>query len=308
MSHEAAEKFIQKYDGQDVHPLMVSLFHDCLLRNLKSASTKCYMERISYLMSYLYSRGLDINDLTKQVLQEYILSLRGKVSVATINGRLRIFKLWFRYLKTEELWAKQNPMKGIRQLKEPRKVKPVIGPEDMTKMLRSLKKKNFFDNRNRLALLLHWSLMLRSGEIRHLKISDIDIPRRTAIVDGKTGARALPLSVKVLKMISSFLIKWRKGIPGDTLICMSDGQPITPRRYNALITNIAQNAGVKTTPHGLRRSAATHYAKLPGASLEMLRILLGHSSLAVTQIYLSISISDMVESYKTLAPDNAIRY
>ncbi len=306
--HETAEKIIRMYEGKAVHPLLLAHFHDGLLRNLKPKTTKCNAEREHYLMQYLKSRELDIDDVTRQVVSEYILELKSKVSIATINGRLRVYKRWFRVLIEEELWEKPNPMHGIKMLREPKKVRSVIGPDEVNKMLSTLKKKNYYDNRNRLALILHWDNLLRSGEIRNLKIGNIDISKRLMTVDGKTGERTLPLSIKTAKAISLFLLKWRKDIPGDYLICLADGRKLTEHRYHHMIKNIAIKAGVDVTPHGLRHASATHYSKLPGCSIEQLRILLGHSSLATTQIYLHLSAADMVDSYSTLSPGTAIKY
>lgn len=88
---------------------------------------------------------------------------------------------------------------------------------------------------------------------------------------------------------------------------MTNGTQLKERRYNRMISNVAKKAGVKVSPHGIRHSAATWYVRQPGASLEMLRVLLGHSGLNITANYLHLQPEDLVSGYNTLSPGNAIR-
>lgn len=146
MSHAAAQEIIHKYEGTEAHPLLLSLFHDCLLQDLRPKTTQAYTERIHYLITHLKSRGLGIYDVNKQTMKEYILSLKGSVSPATVNGRIRVYKRFWSHPIEEETWS-QNLMDGIHQQRKPRKLRPVIGPGEVSKLLKACNKKTFFGSR-----------------------------------------------------------------------------------------------------------------------------------------------------------------
>ncbi len=308
MSHSRTQKYLNLYSNSDAHSYMQSLVFDCQLRGLKQKTIDVYMERIHYLLAYLKHQQISFEDVTKEVIQRYILAIKDQVSPSTVNGRIRTYKRLWGHLCDEELWEKANPMNGIRQLIMLKKVRQVIGPEDVQRMLRSLNKNSFFGYRDLVALLLSWDCMLRSKEIRCMRVTDVSIGNRLIRVSGKGRERMVPLSVRTAKVLSTYLTKWRSKYPGEYVICMTNGGQLSERRYHRLITAIAQNTGVKVSPHGIRHSAATWYIRQPGASIELLRVLLGHSGLNITANYLHLTPEDLVSGYNTLSPGNAIRF
>ena len=156
---------VEKNFGEtDARPFLDSFKFDCRVRNLTPKSIDCYYERLGYLLQYLRDNNIAFEQTTKRVMQDYIMSLRGTVSDETVNGRLRVYRRFFHYLVDEGLWEHENPMAGVKLLKAAKKIKPVVAPEDLQKIVASFDKSRFEGNRNLVMTLLLWDGMLRINE------------------------------------------------------------------------------------------------------------------------------------------------
>ncbi len=280
---------------------------DCELRNLSEKTVYGYFERIRCLALYLNSMNISFVEVSKQVIQEYIISLKGRVSDETINGRIRVYRLLFNFLVVEGLWNSNNPLEGIKLLKTVSKVKPVITIDDVQLVLKSLKTPVFETVRNKVMVLLFWDCMLRQNELLNLKVSDINLDNRLIKVLGKgRKERMVPMGLQTIKLLHKFLIKWRSKYAGEFLICMRNGEQVKQRHCHKIIQRLGQKQSLKLYPHLFRHSAATHYIRLGGNPAVLQRIL-GHSSLAITQNYLHLSNIDTVNSYDSFSPSNGLQ-
>ncbi len=261
-----------------------------------------YFERLDHLLSSTREQSIAFTDISKRVILDYILSLKGRVSDETINGRIRAYRRFFNFLVAEGLWQKENPMAGIRLLKTASKVKSVVDPETVQKIVRSLSRSTFESSRDLVMVLLFWDGVLRDKEIRNLKLADIEFRNRLIRVFGKgRKERLVPLGVKTLKALHHHVIKFRSKYPGDRLICMRNGQPLTERCCRRIIQRIGEKHGVKLHPHLLRHSAATWYIR-QGGNPAVLQGILGHTSLLVTQKHVRLSSQDAVASHEQFSP------
>jgi site-specific recombinase XerD len=280
---------------------------DCRLRNLTSKTIEGYYERLGYLFDYLQANSIAFDDIDRKVIQKYILSLNGSVSDETINGRIRVYRRFFNFLHEEGYCDRENPMIGVRLLRTARRTKPVVDTNDVQRIIASLESKSYEGNRNKVMVFLFWDGMLRLRELLSLKLDDIDLDGRLIKVFGKgRKERMVPLGIKTLRLLHQYLIKWRGKYPGDYLICMRNGRPLTERHCHKIIQTIGKKAGLKLYPHLLRHSAATWYIQ-QGGNPAVLQKILGHSSLLVTQNYLHLSNADTVSSYDSFSPANCLK-
>jgi len=301
------KKVEAKYGNTEFKNYIDSFKFDCHKRNLTPKTISCYLERLDYLFTNLLERNIRFKDITRKIIQDYIIHLKGNVSDETINGRLRVYRKFFNYLTEEELWDGVSPMKGVQLLRTIKKVKPVIEPEYIQKMISSLKAQTFEANRNKVMILLFWDGMLRMNELRSLKLDNIDMDTKLIKVLGKgRKERMVPLGAKTLRALHNFIIKWRSNYPGEYLICMRNGEPLSERYFHKVIQRIGQKVGIKLYPHLLRHSAATWYIQ-QGGNPAVLQKILGHTSLLVTQNYLHLSNTDTVNSYESFSPSNCLR-
>jgi len=126
-------------------------------------------------------------------------------------------------------------------------------------------------------------------------------------VRGKTGERLLPISQVTKRAIQSYLRK-RKAPPlEEALFTTSDGRPLTKGALRSILRILKEKSQVgRLYPYLFRHTSATSYLQ-NGADLETVRRLLGHTSYAVTQRYLSLTQNDLARAQRKASPVNKLR-
>nr|WP_237747243.1 tyrosine recombinase XerC [Micromonospora lupini] len=161
--------------------------------------------------------------------------------------------------------------------------------------------------RDRVLLELLYATGVRVSEACGLDVGDVDHGRRVIRVFGKGGReRAVPYGVPAQRALDDWL---RRGRPllagarsGDALLLGARGGRLNPTTARQLVGGYAETAGLpRTSPHALRHSAATHLLE-GGADLRAVQELLGHSSLASTQIYTHVSVERLRAAYRQAHP------
>jgi len=146
----------------------------------------------------------------------------------------------------------------------------------------------------------------RVSEICGLDMSDLDQSRQTIKVLGKGNKeRVVPLGGPAMTAINEYLSKARpefaNELSGDAIFLGSRGKRIDQRTVREIVYRATSEVGVKMGPHGLRHSAATHLLE-GGADLRTVQEILGHSSLATTQIYTHVSPERLKSAYDQAHP------
>jgi len=176
--------------------------------------------------------------------------------------------------------------------------------EEIDKLIKACSKRAPSGRRNRALIVLLWRSALRLGEALALSVKDVNLEEFTIIVQrGKGGKRrVVGLDVGTALLIDQWLVNRRKlGIGNRApLFCTLQGGPLDQSYVRHLLPRLAKKAGVekRVHAHGLRHRASVDLIK-EGADLITVRDLLGHSSAATTQTYLSrLGASDAVEFAK----------
>ncbi|MEH0932357.1 tyrosine recombinase XerC [Micromonospora sp. CPCC 205558] len=161
--------------------------------------------------------------------------------------------------------------------------------------------------RDRVLLELLYATGVRVSEVCGLDVGDVDPGRRVIRVFGKGGReRSVPYGVPAQRALDDWL---RRGRPemvaahsGDALLLGARGGRLNPTTARQIVGAYAETAGLpRTSPHDLRHSAATHLLE-GGADLRAVQELLGHSSLASTQIYTHVSVERLRAAYRQAHP------
>jgi integrase/recombinase XerC len=164
---------------------------------------------------------------------------------------------------------------------------------------------NWKGRTQKLAVALLYATGMRLSELINLKESQLDRGYCQVKVLGKGNKeRIIPLSEALLKEIEKYISDKPKQAEGTThLLVIENGKPLYPKYlYNAVKQTLSQVTTVKKkSPHVLRHSFATHLIN-NGAEIKAIKDLLGHSSLAATQIYTHNSIEKLKEVYKKAHP------
>lgn len=234
-------------------------------------------------------RDLDIDDLDIMMFKSYQIYLVEhknikRVSVRTYSRAVRVF---YRYLYFEDLIDIDiNKLKLIKA-----NVEVILPLSDMEvkQLLNCFEPFTYLGERDKLLCMLMLDCGLRRGELVNLKLSDIDRHNKTMVINGKgSKQRILPYGKAVNEQLNKYLVL-RGDKPYDSLFLTNEFEPITPNTIKMLFRRLKDHSCIsRIYPHLLRHTFATNYI-LGGGNLEVLRVLMGHSTINITQIYVHLA-------------------
>ncbi len=179
--------------------------------------------------------------------------------------------------------------------------------EVFTKLTEFSKDQNPSALRDLCAFELLYATGMRVSELASLTISDIDFSRQLLRVTGKGNKqRMLPYGVAAAKALDEYIRVGRTKLANeaspDALLLTSRGKRVGVRQLYSLVANLlAQTPTGSAGPHTLRHSAATHLLD-HGADLRAVQEILGHASLATTQIYTHVSVERLRDAFEQAHP------
>ena len=253
----------------------------------------------------------EVNNVSYPIIRSWIVKLVGDgVSNRTINRKISSLRTYYKFLlKIGDIEV--SPLVKHKALKTAKKLQVPFSEKEIEDVLEILKgEDSFIGLRNKLIVELFYSTGMRRGELVNLKLNDISDSQKTIKVLGKRNKeRLIPLLPSALITIASYL-GYRKDLSSvkdvDFLLLTEKGTKIYETLVYRVINNYFSKASekVKKSPHILRHSFATHLLN-EGADIKSVKELLGHSSLASTQIYANNSISKLKQVYKNAHPRNS---
>ncbi len=226
---------------------------------------------------------------------------------ASVNRKIATLRAYYKFLLKRGIIT-DNPMLKIKALKTPKRLPVFIEEKNLTQLLDTF---DFTDNfagiRDQLVLEMLYGTGMRLAEILGLKEIDVSLAEKTAKVTGKRNKhRIIPLNTSLLHLLEKYLA-YKKSYFGPTteplIVLTDDGKPAYPMMIYRLVKKYLGLATTheKRSPHVLRHTFATHLLN-KGADLNAIKDLLGHSSLAATQVYTHHSISKLKEIYEQAHP------
>lgn len=249
-----------------------------------------------------------LQEISPMQVRSWLASLKeASLSSRSINRKLSSLKSFFKYqVRTGIL--EQTPLTNVIAPKSGKRL-PVFVPEtDLAKLLNTLQSSadDWKSLNARMLLTLFYFTGMRLSELINLKERQVDKSNKTIKILGKGNKeRVLPVSGELLALIEEYTTAKRKefGNNEEFLLVTEKGKKIYPK-YAYLLTR--QYLGTiktleKTSPHVLRHSFATHLTN-QGAPLNAVKELLGHASLASTQVYTHNTIEKLKEVYKKAHP------
>ena len=244
--------------------------------------------------------------LTHSLIRSWLASLKDEgLSTKSINRKISALKSFFKFQLKAGL-IRQSPMTRIISPKNEKRLPNFVADKDIKTLFDHV---SFPDNRQgrseRLLLLVFYQTGMRLSEVISLKDSQVNAANHTLKVLGKGNKeRVVPVSPVLLEEIKAMQAERSMEFPGsEQLFLTGKGKPFQPRavytivrKYLSLVTTIE-----KRSPHVLRHSFATHLTN-NGADLNAIKELLGHSSLASTQVYTHNTIEKLKNIYKKAHP------
>ena len=248
----------------------------------------------------------DISILPYSIIRSWIVYLvESKVSNRTINRKISSLKAYYNYLlKTKQI--NQSPLRKHQALKVSKKVNVPFSQNEVIEVLQAFNDdKDFESVRNKLLIELLYTTGMRRSELIELRSASIDLSQSVVKVIGKRNKeRQIPLLNSVIKSIETFIsLKAKIESNSDYFFITIKGDKMYPTLVYRIINEYFSKVSlkVKKSPHVIRHSFATHLLN-EGADLNSVKELLGHSSLASTQVYTHSSLKDLKIVYNHAHP------
>ncbi len=267
-----------------------------------------YQNDLEQFFAYLASQfeAPAIDSITPMYIRSWLAELKEEdISAKSINRKISSLKSFFKYqLKTGALL--HTPMTTVVSPKISKRLPVYVEQKDMSTLFDHVEFTDDWKGRTeRLVLLLFYATGMRLSELINLKESQLDASQSQLKVLGKGNKeRIIPVSKELIDDLKAYISE--KPIhkePIANLFVSEKGKPLQPRSVYAFVK---EKLGAVTTiqkksPHILRHSFATHLMN-NGADLNAVKELLGHSSLAATQVYTHNTIEKLKEVFKKAHP------
>ena len=253
-----------------------------------------------------YSTNKEIKTTDKRAIRSWIVELSlKKLSPKSINRKIATLKSFFKFLIKREV-IEINPTTNITSLKTDQKIPNFLKEKDVNFLFDNLiLEKNFNGERDMMILELLYGTGIRISELINLKTRNINLPKKEMKIMGKRKKeRIIPLHQQIISQIKKYLGKKNEiKSTHEFLLCTNKGKKLYPMLIYRIVKKHLSSLinSKKYNPHLLRHTFATHILN-KGGDLNSIKDLLGHESLAATQIYTHNSIEKLKETFKASHP------
>ncbi len=282
-------------------------------RGRSAHTVRAYLADVASLLAHAASEGAaELADLELGTLRRWLGGQsEAGMSRATLARRAATARAFTAWAVREDLIAADPALR----LKAPKPDKSLPGVLQQGQVLRlvagaeaAAAEGEPLALRNRAMLELLYATGVRVGELAGLDIDDLDPDRRTLRVLGKGNKeRTVPYGLPAAVAVDDWLRRGRPAVAaegsGPALFLGARGKRVDQRQVRSVVKGLLDGLGdtSATGPHALRHSAATHLLD-GGADLRAVQEILGHSSLATTQIYTPVSVDRLRTSYQQAHP------
>lgn len=278
-------------------------------KRFSAHTLSAYLNDLSQFDHFLSTHRQDLSSASHQMVRSWMVELMDSgLNPRSINRKLSSVRKFYKFLEREKLIG-SNPTSLVKSAKTADRLPVVVSPQKLNILLDNPASfsADFEGKRDKLVLELLFGTGIRVSELLYLRESDINFYEQTLRVLGKRNKeRIIPLNTGLLREIKEYLHEKSEQDFGNfsgRLIVKTDGKDVYPgliymivKKYLGLITT-----NPKRSPHVLRHSFATSLLD-NGADLNAIKELLGHASLAATQVYTHNSVEKLKLIYKQAHP------
>lgn len=260
----------------------------------------------SYLLDELGMQNLE--NVKHSHIRSFMVDLITKGRQArTVNRKLSSIKSYYRFLLRRGVLS-ENPTLKVSAPKLPRRLPGAVRKDALDTLFNLVEfPQGYEGKRDRLILELLYTTGIRRAELIGLRVSDFNWEQQQMLVRGKGGReRLIPVGRALIGEVQQFL-SFRSELQSmaeeDYLFLTSKGKPMYPKLVYNIVRQYLSSVSPdeRLGPHSLRHSFATHLSE-NGAELNAIKALLGHSSLASTQVYTHNSVERLRAVYEQAHP------
>lgn len=280
------------------------------IKNYSSYTCKNYYKDLIEYETFLNIENLKYNDMNYDLSLNYLIFLKEKNnSKNTISRKLSSLRSFYKYL-VKIGKVKTNPFLLVSSPKKDRKIPKFISYNDIDEIFNIPDINTPLGLRDRLILEILYASGIRVSELVNIKLNDIDFSNKTILILGKGNKeRIVSFGEYALDILNIYIkdarYKLLGSISSEYLIVGKKQEQLTTRRVEQIIDDIIKKTSLKmnVTPHMFRHTFATHLLD-NGCDLLAVQELLGHESLATTEIYTHVSNEHLREVYLKCHPRN----
>ncbi len=230
-----------------------------------------------------------------------------KMDSLSVNRKIACLRSFYKFLIKQERIT-NDPMMKIKVLKTKKKLPHFVSENDMVQLLDHIEFGNTHEGlRDQLILELFYGTGIRLTELINLKENNINLSDRTIKVLGKRNKeRVIPFSTNIVSLVTAYRVAKKKEVADkdhNYLLVTEQGDQLYPMMVQRAVKKHLKNftSVEKRSPHVLRHTYATHLLN-KGAELNAVKDLLGHSSLAATQVYTHNSMEKLKKTFDRAHP------
>lgn len=258
-----------------------------------------------FLLFFKKRKQDDLRFFTSANIRSFLASLQTLHQPArnTILRKIASLRSFAAFL-LEQGKLERNPFKLLPAPKRERILPKFLSVEETDRLLDTAAHSKHFAARDKALFELMYSSGLRRSEVTGLRVKDIDFFNGIVKVFGKgSKERLVPVTDAALDALKTYLACRKNPQPEDALFLNKNGKPLTGDGLAYIFKNtaISSHLARKVTPHSLRHSFATHLLN-NGCDLRSLQEMLGHKSLAATQVYTHVSLEKLKSVYDHAHP------
>lgn len=272
---------------------------------------KAYQADLDQFFSFLEDQFqlTDINKLDHQMIRSWTVELMDKgVSARTVNRKITTLKTFYRFLVKEGITA-ANPTSKVISPRMSSRLPVFVEADGMEKLFSEVDfGEGYAAARDRLIMEIFYATGMRLSELINLGEADIDLGKQVMKVTGKRNKqRMIPFTDYLAGRIRDYLEERRKAFPvlppDHHLFLTVKGKKLYPKSVYRMVHHYLNQITTisKRSPHILRHTFATHMLN-NGADLNAIKEILGHASLAATQVYTHNTIEKLKSIYKSAHP------
>ena len=292
-------------------PLERYLRHLSVERGLSRNTLSAYRSDLSKYLLFLQKIGTDALGVTSNQLSEYSVELADQTSKASSNARtLAAVRGFHRFLVLENLRT-DDPTIKLRPPKLAKRLPKSLTQDQVLSLLRTAgpdpddESTDLVRLRDRAILELMYSTGTRVSEVVQLDLDEVNDSGSLRVRGKGAKERIVPVGTFAARSLDAYLVRSRPSLVGAkaerALFLNRRGGRLSRQSIWEIIQRSGESCGVDVSPHSLRHSFATHLIE-GGADVRVVQELLGHASVATTQIYTLVTIDTLREVYASAHP------
>ena len=287
----------------------IKLFLEFLQKDKKLSNNtlQSYKRDITQYESYINEENLQYLKVTKDDIKKYLENLKNICKkTSTISRNLASIRSFYQYLvRTKKI--KEDPTEGIQSPKVEKRVPSVLSSKEVELLLEQPKAVDLKGIRDKAMLEFAYATGMRVTEIINLNIEDVNLKEGYVSCTNANKQRNIPLGAISINALKEYIKKARpyliKSEDEKSLFVNINGKRLTRQGFWKIVKFYKEQAHIDKdiTPHVLRHSFATHLLQ-NGADLKAIQVMLGHSDISSTQVYMQFQDEGLKNIYKKAHP------